>query len=209
MRLTAAAASITIDAANVTWRNMRITAAFADVAQAIDLNVGGIGFQSIECLYDEETSGENYKIVFGVADLCHNIKFIDNEYFGDDAENDSFFVGAGTIDGALFLRNHLEHDTVQASLIAVVRSATAMTNCRLIDNTFVTQETTMAATCVVFTGTANTGYAAGNTVCALEDAHTAANATSAFDITGMLAGANFVSGKVDENSAIFATSGAA
>jgi len=204
VRFTAAAASITIDAADITWVNMRFTAAFADVAQAIDLNAGGDGFRSINCLYDEEEANENYVIVFGVADGANDLRFHDNRYFGDDASNDSFFVGAGTCDKTEFIGNHFEHDTAQTSVIAILRSATAMTNCRLLNNTFVTAETVLAASCVVFTGTANTGFAGGNTVCALDSDATAANATSALDVTGMFGGQNYVADAVDKQSILFA-----
>lgn len=204
IRFTAAAGAVTVSAANVTWKNLRLTAAFADVTEAISIAATGDNFRSIGCIYDEEETNENYVIVFGVADGANGLQFIDNVYMAGDAENDSFFVGAGTCDKVLFQGNFFMHNVAQTSLIAILRSATAMTNCRLIGNTFVTTESVLAASCVVFSGTTNTGFAIWNTVCAKDSDASAANATSAFDITGMLAGPNYVADTVDQNGVVFA-----
>lgn len=206
IRLTAAAAHIEIAAANVTWINMRITAAFSDVAQAIDIVAAGDDFTSFGCTYDEEATNENFIIVFGVTDGANGGTFINNAYFGGDVLNDNFWNGAGTHTRTSFLGNTFQHTAVQTGVEAFIVSATAMTQCRIEGNTFINQEPVAAASCVVLTGTSNTGICNNNVICVLDTNATPAECIGALDVTGMGMGNNTASTAVDETSNIFARS---
>jgi hypothetical protein len=185
---------------------MRFTAAVADVTEGINLSAAADGFRSYNCLYDESGTDLNWVIVYGVADLANDLEFVGNVYIAGDIANDSFFVGAGTVTKSLFQDNHFEHNVAQTSVIAILRSATAMKSCRMLNNVFVTQEPVLAASCVVFSGTTNTGFAHNNFVCALDVDATAGNSTSAFDVTGMALGVNYSQDTVDVNAAAYAVS---
>lgn len=206
IRLTAAAANIDIAAANVTWINMRITAAFADVAAAIDIAATGDDFSSINCVYDEEVADENYVIVFAVADGANGGHFEGNQYWGDDVANDSFWVGAGTHTRTSFINNTFNHSAVQTGVVAFITSATAFTNGRIIGNNFANQQPVAAASCVVLTGTGNSGICDNNVINFLDTDATNANCISAFDVTGMGMGRAQASGAVDETANIFSRS---
>jgi hypothetical protein len=204
VRFAAAAASITVTAANVSWVNMRFTAAFADVTAAITLSAAADDFSSIGCIYDEEATDENYVVVFSITSLAHGANFIDNKYYAGDASNDHFAEFLGTHDKVVFQGNVFMHNVVQTAVVPILESATAMTNCLLLDNYFSTQEPVLAASCVVFAGTTNTGFAMGNCVAAKDSDATSTNAVGAFDITGMIAGPNYVGDTVDQNGVVFA-----
>ena len=206
MRLTAAAAHIEIAAANVTWINMRITAAFADVAQAIDIVAAGDNFTSVGCTYDEEAADENFIVVFGVTDGANGGTFINNAYFGGDVANDSFWVGAGTHTRTSFLGNTFQHTAVQTGVVAFITCATAFTQGRIEGNTFINQEPVAAASIVVLTGTGNSGICDNNIMSFLDTDATNANCDSAFDVTGMGMGRMQASGAVNETSNIFSRS---
>ncbi len=202
-RLTAAAAHIEIGAASVTWINMRVVAAFADVAQAIDIVAAGDDFTSIGCIYEEEAADENFIVVFGVTDGANGSSFIENQYYGGDVLNDNFYDGAGTHDRVSFIGNTFQHNAVQTGVEAFIKSATAITNGRIIGNTFTNQEPVAAASCVVLTGTINTGVCHDNLVGFLDSNATNANAISTLDVTGMSMGNNTAVGAVDETSNVF------
>jgi hypothetical protein len=204
VRFEAAAASITVTAANVTWTNLRLTAAFADVTAAITLSAAADNFTSIGCLYDEETTNENYVVVFSITGGADGAQFIGNKYYAGDAANDHFAEFLGTHNKVVFQNNFFMHNVAQTAVVPILESATAMTNCLLLDNYFVTTEPVLAASCVVFSGTTNTGFAMGNVVAAKDADASAANAVSAFDITGMLSGPNYVADTVDQNGVVFA-----
>ncbi|KKL97282.1 hypothetical protein LCGC14_1836010, partial [marine sediment metagenome] len=206
LRLTVNTAHIEIAAANVTWINLRITAAVSDLAQAIDIVAAGDNFTSIGCIYDEEATNENYKIVFGVEDLVDGGTFINNQYFGGDVENDSFWVGAGTADRTSFIGNTFQHTAVQTGVVAFITNVTAFTQGRIEDNTFINQQPVAAASVVVLAGTGNSGICDNNVMCFLDTDATNANCISAFDVTGMGMGRMQASGAVDETSNIFSRS---
>jgi hypothetical protein len=206
LRITAAGANIAIGAANVSWVNMRITAAVADVVEAINIEATGDDFSSIGCIYDEEEADENYIVVFAVADGANGGQFINNEYWGDDVANDNFWDGAGTHTRTSFIGNSFNHSAVQTGVEAFIKSATAFTNGKIIGNTFVNQEPVAAASCVVLTGTGNSGICDNNYISFLDTDATNANCVSAFDVTGMGMGRIQASGAVDETANIFSRS---
>ena len=206
MRITVATANIDINAANVTWINMRITAAVSDCAQAIDILAAGDDFSSINCVYDEETAGENYIVVFGVTDGANGGHFEGNQYWGGDVANTSFWAGAGTHTRTSFINNTFNYAAVQSAVTAFITCATAFTLGRIIGNSFANQEPVAAASCVVLTGTGNTGICDNNVINFLDTDATNANCISAFDVTGMGMGRVQASGAVDETANIFSRS---
>lgn len=204
IRFTAAAGTTPITAANVTWANLRIRAAVADVTAGIPMSAAADDFSSIGCIYDEEEANENWVVVFSATSGANGATFIDNKYYGNDVANDHFLDALGTHDRWTFQGNFFMHNTAQTAVDPILTSATAMTNCLLLDNYFVTTEPVLSGSCVVFTGTTNTGFAMGNCIAAKDSDATAANAVGAFDITGMLAGPNYVADTVDQNGVVFA-----
>ena len=204
VRFTDAAASITVDAADVTWVNLRLTAAVSDLLIAIDLNAGADGFSSINCLYDEETANENYIVIFDVATACNNLSFIGNEAYFEDVKAEEFVQLGGTHIGFRFMDNNMQRNVAQTSVKAFITSVTEVRRGTITGNTFITQEDVAVASIIVLAGTINDGVVDDNFLSFLDANATAANTTAAFDVTGMGCGRNEASGAVDENSNVWA-----
>ena len=206
IRFTAAAASITIDAADITWFGLRLTAAFEDVAAAVDLNAGSDGFSAINCLFDEEQANENYVIIFDAVNGANNLSFIGNEVYFQDIAAEEFLQLGGTHDVVRIIDNNFQRDTVQTSVKAFVTSVTAVTRGTITGNTFSSLEPVAAASVIVLSGTANDGICNDNVMGWLDTNATNANCISAMDVTGMVMGRNEASGAIDECSNIFSRS---
>lgn len=180
---TAATADIDITADDVSFYNMRFTAAFADVAAAIDIGASYIAFE--KCLFDEETTNENYVVVMNIADGENWLYVNDCDYIGNDAANDHFVEAAGTHANFRITNNRMSHLTAQTATVAMIETATDSNNMLIENNRFYTASAAIAAGAVVLTGTGNTGWAVNNYIAGVDADATAANFLSAFDVTGL------------------------
>jgi len=197
IRWTAAAATLVISAASVRFVNMRLTAAFADVAEGVNMSaVNGIEF--LDCRIDEEIATENWVIFGDLADGGDNFKMIGCSYHGNDASNDTVINFAGTHENCQFVNNTFTHSTAQTAAAGFIVSATQMINCLLEDNRFHTETAAAANACVEMANATNTGWAIRNMISTVDTDATAANAIECFDVSGLMSSGNmFTSGVAD------------
>ena len=197
IRFTAAASDMTVSAASVRFVNMRLTAAFADVASAIEVSaVNGVEF--LQCRFDEEVATENYVIVINVADGADNFKMIECDYHGNDASNDNLVLFGGTHENCQFVRNRMIHSTAQTAATGFIKSTTQMINMLIEENYMHTEVAIAANGCVELANATNTGWAIRNMISTIDTDATAANAIECFDVTGLMSSGNqFVGGVAD------------
>jgi hypothetical protein len=205
IRFTAEAADIDITAANVTFYNIRFTAAFADVASAIDIGAAAHNLSFLSCTFDEEASAENYVVVANIADGADGLWVEDCEYRGNDASNDHFLEFAGTHENVRIINNRMIHGTAQTATVAMIESGTAQLNMLIKGNYFHSESAAVAAAFVVLTGTTNTGWAVDNVLSHVDADATAANSVSAFDVTGLGSFNNLIAATGDIQGVEFAT----
>ena len=197
IRWTAAAATLVISAASVRFINMRLTAAFADVAEGVNMSaVNGIEF--IGCRIDEEVATENWVIFGDLADGGDNFKMVGCSYHGNDASNDTVINFAGTHENVQFVDNTFTHSTAQTTGAGFIVSATQMISCLLQGNRFHTETAAAANSCVEMANATNTGWAIDNMISTVDTDASDANAIECFDVTGLMSSGNmFTSGVAD------------
>jgi hypothetical protein len=200
---TAATADIDITADDVVFQNIRFTAAFADVAAAIDIGASNVEFH--KCRFDESGTNLNYVVVMNVADGEDGLVVNDCDYIGNDASNDHFIEMAGTHDNVRITNNRMSHLTAQTATVAMIESATAQNNILIENNRFHSESAAVAAAFVVLTGTANTGLAVDNYLSHVDADATAANSVAAFDVTGCGSFNNLIAATGDIYGVQFAT----
>ena len=197
LRFTAAASDIDITAAGTRFINMRFTAAFADVVSGLDISANNTQFYN--CVFDEEVADENWLTsVMDIADGVDGLVVSGCTFRGDDASNDACILFAGTHENCVIENNRFFYGTAQTAVVAFITSATQQINLRLENNYFHSETAVIAAGFVVLTGTTNNGWAIGNQLSSVDTDATAANALSAFDVTGLHCSGNyFTSGVAD------------
>lgn len=181
---TAAGVDVNITADDVAFYNVRFTAGVSDITPGA-LDISGDNTTFVNCLFDEDGSGENYIIVANVADGNDGLWVENCEYRGGDASNDHVFELAGTHDNLTFIGNRFHQATAQTAAAPLIESATDANNVLLKDNLFYTATAAVASSCVVLTGTGNTGWAVNNYIMSVDTDATSANFTSAFDVSGL------------------------
>lgn len=201
---TAAGADIDITAANVSFYNIRFTAGVADMTPGA-LDISGANTTFTKCLFDEDGSGENYIIVADVADGTNGLWVEDCEYRGGDAANDHWFTLAGTHANVTFLNNRIYQETAQTAAAPLIEVVTDCNNLLLEGNKIYTATAAVAGAGVTITGTGNTGWAINNWVKSVDTDATAANATSAFDVTGLGSFENYFVADADAPAVVFGT----
>ena len=182
---TATTADINIDSPSTRFINVRFTAAFADVAVAIDVAAGAHGTEFHNCLFDEEIATENYVVVINIADGADDFHFMNCIYDASDASNDKVLEFAGTHENVKIVGNIFKHKTAQGTTVHFITSATDMFNCTIIDNAFATESTVTELAFIFFDGLDNTGWAIWNVLQAADAGGTGANAIAGFDVTGL------------------------
>ena len=195
IRWTLNTATIHIDEDNITFINVRFTAAYADVAVGFNVDNGDLRF--IGCRFDEEEAAENWVIVANIADGLDNIEMVDCTYHGADASNDTVLAFAGTHENTVVKGCRFVHSVAQTAAAPFITSATQQVGITLQDNFFHTETAAVSGGIVVLTGTTNTGFAIRNMLGSLDADAAAADVLAAFDVTGLMSSGNMFSGAAD------------
>lgn len=179
------------------FKNVRFTAAFADIAAGIDIDASDVKFYG--CRFDESATNLNWVIVCTVGDGFNNFEMIDCDYIGNDAANDTLVAFAGTHTGTKIIGNRMFHLTAQAAAAAFITSATAQFAMILQDNFMHTETAAITANgFVVLAGTTNNGLAQRNILSSVDTDLTNAQVLASFDVTGLCSIGNaFSSGVAD------------
>lgn len=202
---TIASADIDISAANVTFYNMRFTAAVADVTVAIDCAATADDLSFVNCRFDESATDLNYVVVLDAATGLDGLYVENCHYIGGDASNDTFLQLAGTHDRFTLKGCRMIHGVAQTATAGMVTCATAVTNALIVDNYMHTESAAVSAGFVVLTGTTNTGWAAGNRLSHVDTDAAAADSVAAFDVTGLASFDNLIAATGDIYGVQFAT----
>lgn len=163
---TAAAAAVTVSAANVTIHNVVFEASFADVTNAIDVTAADLTVSA--CEFKEEGADLNFVDIINASSTTDNtadgLTVIDCVSTAIDAGIDSFIVTAADLDRLVVQRNVVNH--VHASALYLVEALTGkdLSDALITDNHYATLKTTGAVLISTDTTTANTGFVARNTV---------------------------------------------
>ncbi len=181
---TAAAAAVTVSAANVSLVNLVFEASFADITNAIDVTAANLTL--LNCEFKEEGANLNF------VDIINASSTTDNTADGlhvegcvstaIDAAIDSFIVTAADIDRLVVKGNVVNHPHANALYLVEALTGKDLSDCLIVDNFYATLKTTGAVLVSTDTTTANTGFIARNIVghrdTATEVLITAATATT-------------------------------
>lgn len=190
LSFTAAAATHTITAANMSFVNIQWVANFADVAIGVDVSaVDGLSFEN--CWFTEAGTDLNYVNTVDLATGADDISFRGCTWITGDASNDAHITGVAHdgfyLEDCTFMTNvaqttaHGQVDTSGNVTNAVIR------NCRFRSNID-------GALHVDFNGTANSGFVSG---CHFSSLDVAGAVSLAVDFTGGHVFDCLVSGEAD------------
>lgn len=175
---TAAAATVTVTAANVTFQNMRFVNNFADVVTMFSVSAAGDELTFENCLFTDTSTILNAIDFITLATGADGLSVINCQVVGKSASNDSFITGVAhdrvRIDGC-----QIQFDVAQTSVVGVIETSGNATNVWIKDSLF--RSNVDGALFLDFNGTANSG---GVTNCYFSSIDTAGAVTAGFDFTG-------------------------
>lgn len=159
---TAATASVTVTAANVTLHNMRMVAGFADITRIIDVTATDALIDAVEFVQSAADLNWVDCIDASGGDNTANGLTVSNcRAFGIDAANDSFIEITGDIDRMTVEGNLVVHTTANATALIEQATGKNITAGMIRGNAYYSGIT--AVDILVDNDTAvNTGFAIGN-----------------------------------------------
>lgn len=176
LSFTAAAATHTITAANMSFFNIEWQANFADVAIGLDISaVDGLSFEN--CHFTEAGTDLNYVIMVDLATGADDISFNNCTFIGNDASNDSCINGVAH-DGFYMKDCYLAFNTAQTAVVGMVAASGNVTNTWIDNCQF--RSNVDGALWVDFNGAANGGLITNCNVSSLDTA----GAQNTLDFTG-------------------------
>jgi hypothetical protein len=190
LSFTAAAATHTITAANMSFYNIGWEANFADVAIGLDVSaVDGLSFEN--CHFTEAGTDLNFVNVIDLATGADDISFRGCVSIGNDASNDAFITGVAHdkfyMEDCVVMNN-----TAQTAAHGQVDSSGNVTNA-VIKNCFF-RSNVDGALHIDFNGAANSGFVSN---CHFSSIDTAGAVAAAVDFTGGHVFNCLVSGEAD------------
>lgn len=173
----AAAADIDIDADDVTIRNIRFVASFADIAISIDVNKENLWLDG--CEWVDESAALNYVdyIHVGADGVADGLKVTGCKAIGTDVANDGFINVAGDLDGLVFVGNFVSL-TVATTEPVIEVTGKSLTNC-LITHNYISRLNLSGIVFVDSDQADNSGMIAYNVIQSADAA-----AATPFDVTG-------------------------
>lgn len=132
---TAATASVTVTAANVTISNIRCVANFADVTRAFNVTATNLHLDSVEFMEGgADLNFVDYIDCSGGDNTADNLRVTNCRGTAIDAAQDSFLTITGTIDRLVFADNY--YSSTHANTMAMIEQATgkSMTDVLVVDN---------------------------------------------------------------------------
>lgn len=188
---TAAAATLSVTAANVSFVNCRFINNFADVTTAFNVAAGGDSLSFEGCLFSDTSTILNCIDFFTLATGVDNISFINCRVVGKSASNDSFITGVAH-DGIFIDGCQIQFDVAQTSVVGIIESSGNATNVWIKNSLF--RSNVDGALFIDFNGAANSG---GVTNCYFSSLDVAGATTAGFDFTGGHIFECYVAGEAD------------
>lgn len=173
---TAAAATMVVSAANVSFYNIEWQANFADVTIGLDVSaVDGLSW--INCDFTEAGTNLNFVDVIDLATGADNLYWEGCNFIGNDAANDAFITGVAH-DRFVMKDCYLAANTAQAAANGLVDSSGNVTNVWIDNCAF--RSNIDGALWVDFNGAANGGLITNCNVSSIDTA----GAQNTVDFTG-------------------------
>lgn len=161
---TAAAAAVTVSAANVSIVNLVLEASFADVTNAIDVTAANLAV--VGCEFSEEGANLNF------VDIINASSTTDNTADGLHVEGcvstaidtaiDTFIVTAADLNRLVVKNNNVQHLNANALHLVEALTGKDLTNVIITDNYYATLDAAGFVAISADTTTANTGVVARN-----------------------------------------------
>lgn len=175
---TAAAATLTVTAANVSFVNMRFVANFADVVTMFDVSGAGDGLSFESCLFTDTSTVLNALDVITLATGADNLSLTNCRWNGLSASNDSFITGVAH-DGLFITGCQIMSNVAQTAVVGIIETTGNATNVWIKDSAF--RSNVDGALFLDFDGAANGGLV---TNCYFSSIDAAGAVTAGFDFTG-------------------------
>lgn len=133
----AAAAAVTVSAANVTFHNIVFEASFADITNAVDVTAANAAF--INCEWQEEGTNLNFLDIIactGADNSADGLTVVDCRSTSIDAGINSLINITGDLDGLVCNDNLVVHDHANALAMILCATGKDLTNCEVLRNRY-------------------------------------------------------------------------
>lgn len=188
---TAAAATITVTAANVSFQNLIFVNNFADVVTMFSVSGAGDGLTFQNCHFTDTSTILNAIDFVTLATGADDLSFLNCTVVGKSASNDSFITGVAhdrlRIEGC-----QIQFDVAQTAVVGVIETSGNATNVWIKDSLF--RSNVDGALFLDFNGAANSGAVSN---CYFSSIDTAGAVTDGFDFTGGHIFECYVAGEAD------------
>jgi hypothetical protein len=188
---TAAAATTTVTAANITLANMRFVNNFADVVTMFSVSGAGDGLTFENCLFTDTSTILNAIDFITLATGADDLTLNNCRVVGKSASNDSFITGVAH-DGFFMDNCHVQFDVAQTAVVGLIETTGNATNVRIKDCFF--RSNVDGALFIDFDGAANSGSIEN---CYFSSIDTAGAVTAGIDFTGGHVFECYVAGEAD------------
>lgn len=188
---TAAAATIGVSAANVSFMNMKFVNNFADVVTMFSVTGAGDGLSFEKCVFTDTSTVLNAIDFITLATGADDFSMIDCRMIGKSASNDSFITGVAH-DRFYISGCQMQMDVAQTGVVGLIETSGNATNVWIKDTLF--RSNVDGALFVDFNGAANSG---GITNCYFSSIDTADAVTAGIDFTGGHVFECYVAGDAD------------
>lgn len=198
----AAAATITVSAANCAWRNMRFVANFADVASAFTVSAKGLQVTDSEFLDTDASHNFLCNVTTGAVDNASDYLVFDRNQVQSLVVTDGACVSVlGNLLNLSICDNIVTKDATSDAGHLATFSSKVITNLRMLRNTLVMKALASQSTGTLLTGSSTTssGIVADNYVYQID------TSTGLLATTGQKFGyiQNFMSGAADASGTVF------
>lgn len=187
----AAAATLTVTAANVSFANMRFVNNFADVVTMFDVSGAGDGLTFENCLFTDTSTILNAIDFITLATGADDLSVLNCQVVGKSASNDSFITGVAH-DRIRIDSCQIQFDVAQTAVVGLIETSGNATNVWIKDCLF--RSNVDDALFIDFNGAANSG---GITNCYFSSIDTAGAVTAGIDFTGGHVFECYVAGEAD------------
>ncbi len=135
LSFTVATATLAITGANTSWNNIKFVSAAADGAW-ITLGAAADGASFDGCVFTDTSTTLNFLNFITLTSACDNVSFKDCFFCGKSASNDSFILMSTAHDRFYFSNCHMQSDIAQTSVVGLIKTTGAVTNCWIKDSLF-------------------------------------------------------------------------
>jgi hypothetical protein len=187
----AAAATMALTAANLTFNNIRFVSGAADGAW-ITLSAAADGCSFENCDFVDTSTVLNFLNFITLTSACDNISFNDCYFDGKSASNDSFIL-MGALHDRFYMKGcHMQSDIAQTSVVGLIKTTGDVTNCWIRNSFF--RSNIDGALFIDFDGTACSGAISE---CYFSSINTAGATSEGIDFTGGHVFECYVSGEAN------------